>query len=1284
MKRFLLSLISIGFSLLIGATDILIETEAFQNKGGWAVDQQFMNLMGSPYLLAHGLGTPVADATTILSVKKGGRYRVYVRTYNWTAPFSGGKKGPGAFQLTIGENFRSEQLGTIGHGWYWQEAGQVELEKRETKLALHDLTGFDGRCDAILLTTSKTFNPNAVAQPTAWRRSLQKVQADQSQTFDLVVVGGGIAGMCAAMAAARQHLRVALVNDRFVLGGNNSSEVRVHLSGVSETGKYPRLGRMIREFGHTRSGNAMPAEYYEDQKKDSFILSEKNITLFAGFRAIDVKTTNNRIDHVVIEQIETAQRIVLEAGLFSDCTGDGTIGALAGADYSMGREARYEYNESLAPEYADTLVMGSSLQWYSKPTDKPVAFPLFEYGMAFNEQNAQFVTNGEWTWETGMNKNQITQAEQIRDYGMFVVYSNWSFLKNRSKRKDKYARRQLDWLGYVQGKRESRRLLGDYVLTQNDIDNNIQHKDASFCTTWAIDLHFPDPANTKYFPGEEFKTRTVHNWIHPYDVPYRCLYSRNISNLFMAGRNISCTHVALGTIRVMRTTGMMGEVVGMAASLCHKYGVSPRGVYERYIPELQQLMQAGAGAEDAPDNQRFNAPNIMLDQPKKPSLLQGYAQLNDDTLRMGNDCMERIFLWNGGDLKTIGVLNKKNGRYLSAQGKNPDMLMVKGEARDGHLETEAVVGNSLHNGYLSVKVSFSKGKLDVIREYRIYDDVAAIACQTYLRGQLEGQQTEKEVSGADRKNIESTADMSVAVKVPVLDRLELDGHHWQTRTVEFLDYTDWNNNLVSEHSFIPYRESSHRGNLLFAKDGISNDGFFFLKEAPCSSTQLQYPGYDFRTDFGTFKVTGTGLAAKDVSPTEWVPTYGVVLGVYDGSDLDALTNLRGYQKQARICQRANDEMVMLNTWGDRSQDSKIDEAFCLAELDKAARLGVSVFQLDDGWQIGKSPNSKVAKGSFNDIWKQADYWMPDTIKFPNCLTPIVEKGRQLGIRVGLWYNPSIQNDFADWQKDADAILALWKQYGITIFKIDGLQIPTKRAEQNLRKLFDKVMQESHQEVMFNLDATAGRRGGYHMFAEYGNVFLENRYTDWGNYYPYQTLRNLWQLSRYVPTERLQVEFLNKWRNEDKYPENDVFAPHNYRFDYLFAVAMAGQPLAWMEAQNLPDAAFDAEKVVKQYRKVQEELHKGCILPIGNEPDGRSWTGFQSILNDKEGFLLVFREDNEANSALMKTWLKEGDRLLLQPVFGTGASTEVSVEADGKIRFSLPEKNDYQLYRYHRK
>ena len=133
---------------------------------------------------------------------------------------------------------------------------------------------------------------------------------------------------------------------------------------------------------------------------------------------------------------------------------------------------------------------------------------------------------------------------------------------------------------------------------------------------WAIDLHFADSVNSARFPGNEFKTRTVHHWIHPYAVPYRCLYSRNVGNLFMAGRNISCTHVALGTVRVMRTTGMMGEVVGMAAALCKKYQTTPREVYHHHLAELRSLMEKGAGRADAPDNQRFNEPNETLPLPK--------------------------------------------------------------------------------------------------------------------------------------------------------------------------------------------------------------------------------------------------------------------------------------------------------------------------------------------------------------------------------------------------------------------------------------------------------------------------------------------------------------------------------------------------------------------------------------------------------------------------------------------------------------------------------------------
>lgn len=665
------------------------------------------------------------------------------------------------------------------------------------------------------------------------------------------------------------------------------------------------------------------------------------------------------------------------------------------------------------------------------------------------------------------------------------------------------------------------------------------------------------------------------------------------------------------------------------------------------------------------------------------SQAHGFAEMSGDTLRMGNDHIERVFLWNGGDLKTVAVINKLSGEVMRSKGSQPDFLLVKGKAEDGRWSKENVPSDGVHPACLQVTVQYRKGSLEVKRQYRIYD-VAAIACQTWLRGCLGVVEQDREVSAADRKNIEFKEDMDAGVKIPVLDRLELQGNHWRCRAVEFFDYTDWNDNLVAERDFIPYRENGYRGNLLLADDLVTGSGFFLLKEAPCSSTQLHYPGYDFRAEYGTFKVTGLGVSAGDVTPDGWTPVYGVVLGVFDGGKREALTALHSYQRQARLCKAAGaggDEMVMLNTWGDRSQDSRINEEFCLSELDRAARLGITVFQLDDGWQIGKSPNSKVAKGSFKDIWSNKNYWKPDPVKFPDGLKPIVDKGRKLGIRIGLWYNPSVQNDFADWRKDAEAILGLWRKYGITIFKIDGLQIPTKAAEQNLRSLFDLVQKESGGEVIFNLDATAGRRGGYNMFTEYGNIFMENRYTDWGNYYPFHTLRNLWQLSRYVPSQRLQVEFLNKWRNADKYAPGDIFAPCNYSFDYIFATTIAGQPLAWMEASNLPEEAFETGKLIHRYTEIQEDIHNGTILPVGDEPSGRSWTGFQSIKDSRSGYFIIYREDNESASAMVKTWLDGGVEVTLEPVMGDGKADKVKADNEGRLCFKLAGKNSFAVYKY---
>ena len=667
----------------LAAANIWIEAESFEQKGGWQVDQQMIEGMGSPYLIAHGLGTPVKDALTNVRIDTAATYNVYVRTYNWTAPWHAAT-GPGGFKVAINGKRLPVTVGQTGDRWQWQKAGTVNLKRGMATLALCDLTGFDGRCDAICLSTSPVAPPEGHEDLRRYRDKMLKTsqRMRSAGVFDLVVVGGGVAGMSAAVAAARLGLKVALVQDRPVLGGNNSSEVRVHLGGRINTGKYPRLGDLQKEFGPTLEGNAMPAENYADDRKLKFVKAEPNVSLFLNHHvcgvqmqgqhipmttllpalqpsAIPLKSgqndsstsdftpnvtetsakcegemqalaTNeankpegnrlinrdNTIAAVIAKNVLTGEELRFEAPLFADCTGDATLGVLAGAMYTIGRESKSAFGEDLAPQQADDMTMGVSMQWYAKKKDKATTFPLFEYGISFNEQTAEKRLKGEWTWETGLNSRIVDNLERVRDYGMLVVYSNWSFLKNRSKDRRRYERQQLDWLAYVAGKRESRRLLGDYVLSEQDIVKNMPHEDATFTTTWSIDLHYPDTINARNFATGPFKAISRQRVIYPYAVPYRCLYSRNVSNLFMAGRNISVTHVALGSVRVMRTTGMMGEVVGMAASVCHANRAYPRQVYTHFLPQLQALMERGVGNANLPNNQNYNE-GWVLEQPPR-------------------------------------------------------------------------------------------------------------------------------------------------------------------------------------------------------------------------------------------------------------------------------------------------------------------------------------------------------------------------------------------------------------------------------------------------------------------------------------------------------------------------------------------------------------------------------------------------------------------------------------------------------------------------------------------
>ena len=608
MKKIVITtLLLISWMLQSMAGNLFLEAESFQNKGGWVVDQQFMDLMGSSYLIAHGMGVTVDDANTTVEFPSTGEYNIYVRTFNWTSPWYDGE-GPGKFQLKLnGENI-GPVLGAIGSEWTWQDAGKINISNTKANVGLHDLTGFDGRVDAIYFTKGNTPPPNESSSLEKFRRKQLGISSKPNKAgkFDFVVVGGGVAGTTAAISAARLGLKVALIQDRPVLGGNNSSEVRVHLGGRIKLDPFPALGDVVKEIGPSREGNAKPGDYYEDEKKMEMVMSEENISLFTNFRAFGVKTKESCITEVHAKNIENSEELSFSAPLFADCTGDGTIGVLAGADYRMGRESKAEFGEPTAPEKADDLTMGASVQWYSSENNGPIDFPVFQYGVEFNEKNMEKVTMGEWTWETGMNFNQITEFERIRDYGLLVIYSNWSYLKNFSSVKQDYKNRRLDWVAYISGKRESRRLIGDIIVKEQDLTDHIIYPDASAPTTWTIDLHYPDPKNTENFPEMEFKSIAVHKRIHQYPLPYRSFYSRNVENLFMAGRNISVTHVALGSTRLMRTTGMMGEVVGMAASIAIKNKTNPRGVYQNHLEELKVLMNKGVGKYDVENVQHYN------------------------------------------------------------------------------------------------------------------------------------------------------------------------------------------------------------------------------------------------------------------------------------------------------------------------------------------------------------------------------------------------------------------------------------------------------------------------------------------------------------------------------------------------------------------------------------------------------------------------------------------------------------------------------------------------------
>lgn len=405
---------------------------------------------------------------------------------------------------------------------------------------------------------------------------------------DFCVVGGGLSGLCAAIAAARHGVKTLLMHDRPVLGGNASSEIRMYICGArGENLKETGILEELQLENLYRNPNINYSLW--DSVLYGKAMTQENLTLLLNCSCLDAEMEGNVIKSIKGWQGTAETYHIVNAKLFADCSGDSILAPLTGADFRMGREAQSEYGEPLAHEEADDKTMGMSCIMQLRDTGKPQKFIPPTWANKYPNEDELMNKNHTpacnfWWLELGGEEDTIHDTEKIRHELLKTALGIWDHMKNYGDHGvDNYV---LEWLEFLPGKRESRRYLGDHILTECDIEAGGKFDDIIAYGGWPLDDHFPE--GFKYKGGK--KTNRVNPTPAPYGIAYRCLYSRNIDNLFFAGRNISTTHLAMSSTRVMGTCSMVGQAVGTAASIAIRENVSPRGVYEKYIDELQQTL----------------------------------------------------------------------------------------------------------------------------------------------------------------------------------------------------------------------------------------------------------------------------------------------------------------------------------------------------------------------------------------------------------------------------------------------------------------------------------------------------------------------------------------------------------------------------------------------------------------------------------------------------------------------------------------------------------------------
>lgn len=506
---------------------------------------------------------------------------------------------------------------------------------------------------------------------------------------DLCVVGGGLAGVCAAIAAARHGIQVVLMHERAMLGGNASSEIRMWVCGAH--GKNNRETGIVEEIMLENLYRNPTKNYFIwDSILLDFVKREPNIRLLLNTTCMDASATEGtfpygrtrKIDWVKGYQMTTQTFFTVTADYFADCSGDSVLAPLTGAEFRYGREAADEFGEDTYVKERDNAVMGMSCLIQGRETNRRVVFTPSEYVTTPTDADVENrpmdlykSTENFWYLELGGTEDTITNAEETKERLIPLALGTWNYLKNSGKYDaDNW---DLEFLGFLPAKRESRRMWGEYTVTQRDISDNTVFPDTVAFGGWPLDDHYPAGYYHRGTPNTDFKTPA------PYCLPYRALYSKNVSNLLFAGRNISMTHTAMSSIRVMATCALLGQAVGTAVSIAKKNEIPPHGVYLEHLEELQQLLM-----EDdcfLPHFERNISPFC-----RNAALLNG-----SDLLRSGQDRANRIY---GTEEHCITVTNGQPIEYRLKQKENVKAVHL---VFDSDLDRDTLPGDYCERGHVT-------------------------------------------------------------------------------------------------------------------------------------------------------------------------------------------------------------------------------------------------------------------------------------------------------------------------------------------------------------------------------------------------------------------------------------------------------------------------------------------------------------------------------------------------------------------------------------------------------